>query len=82
MRISVKRSDGAGRLQLDVLTASEPWRVSMSGRSDEALLDPRPGAIGFLAEGYPDWLGELCERIDADRMLAESIVAEVQRRRR
>jgi len=80
MRISVKRSDGAGRLQLQVLTGQTPWRVSMSGQSEEALLDPSPGALGFLAEGYPDWLRELCEPIDADRQLAESIVAEVRRR--
>ena len=82
MRISVKRSDGAGRVQLDVFTSSRPWRVSMSGHSEEALLDPEPGALGFLAEGYPDWLRDLCAAIDADRMLAQSIVREIERRRR
>ena len=78
MHVSVSRADGLGRVQLRVLTAARPWRISIAGESDEALLDPRTGA--FVAEGYPDWLRALCAPIDADRVLAEDIVREVRRR--
>ena len=77
MRISVKRPAGPGRIQLHVLAIRAPWRVTAPGQGDEALLDPGPPS--FLAEGYPDWLRELCDAIDADRQLAEAIVAEVRR---
>lgn len=81
VRISVVRPGGSGRVELHVLTASAPWRVTRSGRGEEALLDPGPGTPAFLAEAYPGWLRELCSAIDADRQLAEVIVAEVERRR-
>lgn len=79
MRISVIRPGTSGRIQLHVLTTSAPWRITAPGEREEALLDPadRPA---FLAEGYPQWLRALCAPIDADRQLAEAIVAEVQRR--
>ncbi len=79
MRISVPRPDAAGRMPLRVLEEREPWRVIAPGESDEALLDPRVPT--FLAHGYPDWLRDLCERVDADREFAEAIVREVRRRR-
>ena len=79
MRISVPDPDGSGRVQLNVLIGSTPWRVRWRGESEEALLDPLSG--GFLAEGYPDWLATLCAPIDADRVMAEAIVREVRRRR-
>lgn len=53
----------------------------MPGQAEEALLDPERSTPGFLAEGYPAWLGELCAAIDADRVLAQQIVDEVNRRR-
>ncbi|MEC7521742.1 MAG: hypothetical protein VYE22_17805 [Myxococcota bacterium] len=78
MRITVRSPDDSGRLQLDVSDDRTPWRVRAPRESAEALLDPaRPS---FLAEGYPDWLRALCAPIDADRVLAERIVAEVERR--
>jgi hypothetical protein len=67
-------------LQLDVRNAESPWRVTVPGSADEALLDPGPARCGFLAEGYPDWLREICAAVDADRVLAEAIVREVERR--
>lgn len=79
MRISVSHPDGSGRIQLNVLFGTRPWRVRSSGQAEEALLDPM--GPSFLAEGYPDWLAELCAPIDADRVLAEAIVTEVERRR-
>ncbi|MCB9596718.1 MAG: hypothetical protein H6719_28595 [Sandaracinaceae bacterium] len=81
MRISVKHPREAGRVQLHVLTLSSPWRVTYPGHHEEALLDATGRSPGFLAEGYPDWLRDLCEPIDADRQLAEAIVKEVGRRR-
>lgn len=80
MRISVKRPADPGRIQLHVLSIRAPWRITTPGHAEEALLDPGGGSPGFLAEGYPDWLRELCSAIDADRQLAEAIVAEVRRR--
>ncbi|GAB5541043.1 MAG: hypothetical protein RLO52_05500 [Sandaracinaceae bacterium] len=78
MRISVRSPDGSGRLQLDVSDDQTPWRIRVPRETEEALLDPvRPS---FLAEGYPDWLRTLCAPIDADRVLAERVVAEVERR--
>lgn len=80
MRISVAHPDGSSRLQFDVRDAESPWRITVPGSSDEALLDPGPRRRGFLAEGYPEWLKRICSAIDSDRVLAESIVAEVERR--
>ena len=79
MHISVTDPTGNGRVQLNVLFGSTPWRVRSAGESEEALLDP--AGPGFLAEGYPPWLSVLCAPIDADRVLAESIVREIRRRR-
>lgn len=66
-------------MPLRVLEERVPWRVMAPGEPEEALLDPDEPA--FLAHGYPDWLRALCERVDADRQLAEAIVTEVRRRR-
>ena len=77
----MKWADSSGLVQFEVRALSVPWRVSMRGESEVALLDPGPGTPGFLAEGYPDWLRELCSAIDADRVIAERIVAAVERRR-
>lgn len=85
MRISVPHPhgsapNGAARLQLDVRDDVSPWRIRLPGSSDEALLDPGPRSPGFLAEGYPDWLRQICSAVDTDRVLAQAIVAEVERR--
>ena len=80
MRVSIVLPDGSGRVQLEVRDGEAPWRVSMPGEPGEALLSPGSGRRGFLAEGYPAWLRELCAAVDADRQLAEAIVAEVERR--
>jgi len=75
----VTRPGASGRIQLHVLTTRTPWRITAPGEREEALLDPA-GGPAFLAEGYPLWLRTLCAPIDADRQLAEAIVAEVTRR--
>ena len=81
MRISVLPPGHSSRVQLHVRDGEDPWRITAPGQREEALLDPSPGRPAFLAGGYPDWLRDLCDAVDADRLLAEAIVAEVRRRR-
>ena len=79
MRVSVPLPGETGRLLLLVRADEPPWTVRAPGERGEALLDPTGPA--FLAGGIPDWLRALTEAVDADRVLAEAIVREVERQR-